>query len=82
MTDCSNSVNGIVDSWFKRYWDAGLSEEERRLLLEAVKELHSAGFVRRDESQRSSDFVVLTDAGKDVVELQQDPDARSRKFYP
>jgi len=81
LTGCSNSVNGIISSWFKRYWDVGLSEAERKLLREGVKEMMSDGLVQRDEAQPTGDFVVLTDFGRDVVERQLDPDSHAKKYF-
>jgi hypothetical protein len=36
--------------------------------------MHAAGLIRPNELQLSAEFVVLADAGKEIVELQLDPD--------
>jgi len=81
MQDRSNSLHSITSFWFKNYWKANLSLTEERLLMEAVRELQTEGYICREGSQRSSDFVVLTESGKEVVELQLDPDSKARKYY-
>lgn len=81
LQDRSNSLHSIVAFWFKNYWKANLSLTEEKLLMEAARELQSEGYVCREGSQRSRDFVVLTDSGKEVVELQLDPDSKARKYY-
>jgi hypothetical protein len=81
LQDRSNSLHSIVAFWFKNYWKTNLSLTEERLLMEAVRELHSEGYVCREGLQRSSDFVVLTESGKETVELQLNPDSKARKYY-
>ncbi len=49
--------------------------------MEGVRELQIEGYIHRDETRRSNDFIVLTENGKDAVELQLDPDSRARKYY-
>lgn len=81
LTGCSNSVASIISSWFKRYWDVELSEAERKLLGEAVKEMEGDDLIEHDESQRLRGFVVLTEAGKEIVEMQMDPNSRVKRYY-
>lgn len=81
LTGCSNNVTSIVTSWFKRYWNVDLSEAEQGLLRGGVNEMMSDGLIQHDESQRARDFVVLTEAGKEVVELQLDPDSRGKRYF-
>jgi len=81
LTGYSNSATSIISSWFRHYWNVELSEVERKVLREAVKEMQSDGLIQRDEAQRDPDFMVLTELGEKVVEGQLDPDSRARKYY-
>jgi hypothetical protein len=81
MQDRSNSLHSILSFWFRNYWKANLSMTEERLLMESVRELHTEGYVCREKSQRTSDFVILTESGIEAVELQLDPDSKARKYY-
>ncbi len=81
LQDRSNSLHSIASFWFKNYWKANLSLTEERLLMESVRELQTEGYICREQSQRTSDFIILTESGKEVVELQLDPDSKARKYY-
>lgn len=81
MIGCSNNVNSLIYSWFKKYWNFDLSDDERKLLLEGIREMHSSALIQNDESHRSSDYVVLTETGKDIVELNLDPESKVKKYF-
>jgi hypothetical protein len=46
-----------------------------------LSEMHAASLIQQDESQLSAEFIVLTDAGKDVVELHLDTDSKGKRYY-
>jgi hypothetical protein len=81
MKDCSNVTGWITSTLFKRYWGIDLSGQSRELLMAGLSEMHAACLIRQDEPQLSAEFVVLTGAGKEVVELQLDPDPRGKRYY-
>jgi hypothetical protein len=43
--------------------------------------MHAASLIQHDESQLSAEFIVLTDAGKDGIELHLDPDSKGKRYY-
>jgi hypothetical protein len=80
MKDCSNNVRCITSTWFKRYW-ALICLGSREPLMAGLSEMHAASLIQQDESQLSAEFIVLTDAGKDVIELHLDPDSKGKRYY-
>jgi hypothetical protein len=81
MKDCSNNTRWFTSTWFKKYWSIDLSGQSRELLAAGLREMHAADLIQQDESQLSAEFIVLTDAGKDVIELHLDPDSKGKRFY-
>ena len=74
MQNHSWSVDNIVPAWINQYFKISLSKDEMQLCLQAVEELRTGGYLVKDATQRSDNFLVLTPEGKDLVEKQRDPD--------
>ena len=70
MKGYSNNTRWITSTGFKRYGGIDL----RELLVTGLREMHAAGLIQSDELQFFTEFVVLVDAGKVIVELHLDPD--------
>lgn len=74
MKSYSHNIHGIIPHFMNEHYKIELKSEEEKLTYEAVQELKIKGLIVPDYTQRSEQFQLLTEMGKQIVENQQDPD--------
>jgi len=55
-------------------FEISLTDEQVQLTFQAIDELRRDGFLVKDATQKTDNFLVLTPEGKTLVEKQEDPD--------
>jgi uncharacterized protein (TIGR02391 family) len=66
-------VDSIVPGWINEYFKTSLTKDEIQLCIQGVEELRANGYLVKDATQRSDNFLVLTSEGKRVVKEQGEP---------
>ena len=74
MKGHSWGIDSIIPSWINKYYNIELSKEEIQLTLEAVQELKSSGYLVRDASQLSDNWLIFTEKGLNLVRNQKEPE--------
>src|SRR6266704_4196424 len=74
MQGHSWGVDSIVPHWMNEKFEISLTDEQVQLTFQAIDELRRDGFLVKDATQKTDNFLVLTPEGKTLVEKQEDPD--------
>ena len=67
------SVDSIVPSWMNEYFKVSLTRDEIQRCIQAVEELRNHGYLMKDATQMSDNFLILTPEGVKVVKEQGEP---------
>jgi uncharacterized protein (TIGR02391 family) len=67
------SVGGILPYLINEYFKISLTKDEIQLGYQAVEELRADGYLVRDATQLSDDFLILTPEGIKVAKEQSEP---------
>lgn len=67
------SVSSIVPGWMNEYFKTSLTKDEIQVCIQGVEELRANGYLVKDATQLSDDFLVLTPEGVKVAEEQGEP---------
>jgi uncharacterized protein (TIGR02391 family) len=69
----SPSVGGIVPHYINEYFKTSLTKDEIQLCIQGVQELRADGYLVRDATQLSDDFLILTPEGINIAKEQGEP---------
>jgi uncharacterized protein (TIGR02391 family) len=73
MQGYSWGVDSIVPSWMNEYFNVSLSKDEIQRTIQGVEKLRADGYLMRDATQLSDNFLILTDKGINAVKEQGEP---------
>ena len=74
MKSHSWGVDSIVPSWINKHYKIKLTNAEIQSTHEAIQELKNSGYLVRDASQSSDNWLIFTEKGLDLVRSQKDPE--------
>ena len=69
MKSYSNGIDSIVPNWMNEYFKIKMKEENIQLTYEAIQELKTSGMIVKDATQSEDVFQLLTQRGKEIVEI-------------
>ncbi len=78
MQSHSNGVDAIVPWWMNENYKIKLTQEEIQLCIQGVEELRTNGYLMKDATQLSDNFLLLTPEGVSVVKEQGEPIPKNR----
>ena len=64
----SHGLDSIIPSWINEKYNIKLDREELIILHEIVQELKTKSFIVKDPGQKSDNFILLTQMGKEFYE--------------
>ena len=73
-------LDSVIPHWINDYYRVTLSPEETQTAFEAAQELRTAGYLVRDATQNSDNFVVLTERGREALRSQKEPEVHATRL--
>ncbi len=73
-------IDSVIPQWMDKYYKVTLKPEETQIAYEAVQELKTSGYLVRDATQNSDNFLVLTSRGLAALQSQKEPEVHALRL--